>query len=401
MKFIDLIILSFTNLKGNRLRTTLTVLGVGVGIAAILFLVSLGFGLQRLTIDRIVRSAALTTIDVSAGKSQILKLDDAQVEKIKRIPHVVIVSDNISLPGQVIFKNTTTDCLINGVDKNYFDLLGIKIAPEKFLFSQSTSQDEMPTTVISTGALKLFGLEKNQDFSNDQVSYNIFITGESGVTADTQKITRTFKVGGIVEDTSSVAYVPVEELKKAGIQTYTGLKVKVDDVTNINEVKETIGEYGFSASSIADMIDQIKSIFRIFQMILAGFGIIALLVASIGMFNTMTIALLERTRDIGVMKAIGAHRRDVRRMFITESSMIGFSGGVVGVVLGWLAGQMINFGINALASQAGGEAVTLFYIPWQFIVAIIVFAFLVGLITGIYPAQRAAKLNPLEALRYE
>jgi putative ABC transport system permease protein len=134
---------------------------------------------------------------------------------------------------------------------------------------------------------------------------------------------------------------------------------------------------------------------------LASFGIVALIVSAIGMFNTMTIALLERTQEIGIMKALGATSADIWSMFLSESVIIGFLGGAGGIGIGMAGGEVFNYGINFLAGAMGGKGIDLFFTPLWFILLIITFSTFVGLITGFYPAKRAANINCLAALRYK
>jgi ABC-type antimicrobial peptide transport system permease subunit len=131
------------------------------------------------------------------------------------------------------------------------------------------------------------------------------------------------------------------------------------------------------------------------------FGIIALIVSAIGMFNTMTITLLERTEEIGIMKSIGASDRMISLMFIMEAAIMGFLGGVVGIIIGFLEGETFNFLVNLIATNFGGEKVDLFYSPLWFVMSIIIFSAFVGFLTGLAPARRASKIDPLEALRYK
>jgi len=401
MRNIDLLNLSLGNLLANRLRTILTICGVSIGIGAILFLVSLGFGLQNLTINQIVKSSALTTIDVTNPNSSILKLDSDTIDKIRLIPHVETVSAYTSLSAQISFNNTVTDCAVNGVDESYLDFVGLRTNPIKAEL-KSSGGSGLPPVIISTGALKLFGITKPENVLGNEIDLNIFInTDKEEKSEELTQIQKKFRLAAFFEDSASIAYIPVSEIKKAGIDKYTGVKVKVDEIGNNSAVRETIANLGFSTKSVSDMIDQVQKIFKIIEWVLGGFGIIALFVASIGMFNTMTIALLERTRDIGVMKAIGARKGDILKMFLTESILIGVIGGITGILLAIGLGKIINFGVNILAERAGGQAVSLFYTPWNFVIFILIFSFAVGVLTGIYPAKRASNLNPLDALRYE
>ncbi len=166
-------------------------------------------------------------------------------------------------------------------------------------------------------------------------------------------------------------------------------------------VRKAVESMGFPTTSINDTVDQINQVFVIVQFVLGGFGFVALMVAAIGIFNTLTIALLERTHEIGIMKAIGGRNTDVAFVFTAEASMIGLFGGLFGVSVGWLLGKIINLLINFVATSVGGTSNSLFSTPWWFALFVVLFAFLVSTIAGILPARRAAKLDPLEALRYE
>lgn len=395
MKIIQILRTAFSNLRSNRTRTILTVSGIGVGIGAIVFLVSLGYGLQELTTKRIASIGAITTLDVGAAKQGVTKLDNAQIEKFKQIDKVDKVSTLLSLGAKAESQGKKTDVVVNAIDDNFFALDGTK-TQYGGLFSNAT--DEI---VISTAMVKALN-QDSQAILNKDVNLTLSLPTESGKgTTDMQK---TFKVIGILQDDSSAfLYLPLNSVKDK-LPTniiYNSVKVKVDSRDDLASVKQAIEGQGFTVTSIADTISQVDQTFRVIQIVLAMFGAIALLVAAIGMFNTMTIALLERTRDIGIMKAIGVRNRDVYRMFLTESTIIAFGGGIIGVVGGWLISKGINLAVNTLAKSVGGEAQRLFATPLIFVGIILVFSLLVGLSTGFYPSRRASKINPLDALRYE
>ena len=175
----------------------------------------------------------------------------------------------------------------------------------------------------------------------------------------------------------------------------------MDEEKNLNAVREAIISQGYIVSALSDIIEQANQIFRVVQIVLGLFGIVALIVSAIGMFNTMTIALLERTQEIGIMKALGAANADIWNMFLGESVIIGFFGGLGGVLIGLAAGEAFNYGINLLAGVMGGVKIDLFATPYWFVLFIMIFSTFVGFATGVYPASRAAKINCLDALRYK
>jgi len=208
-------------------------------------------------------------------------------------------------------------------------------------------------------------------------------------------------VGVIMDDTANYAFLLNNTIADLNLDVYDQAKVKVSGSTYMETVRDKIIDKGLIVSSLSDIIDQAEKIFRIIQIVLGLFGLIALVVSAIGMFNTMTITLLERTNEIGIMRSIGVTKRDVQALFLAESMIIGFLGGVSGVAIGILGGEMVNFVFGLLAKNFGGQVLDLFYTPTIFIVFIIVFSTIIGFLTGLYPSRRAGKLNPLEALRYK
>jgi putative ABC transport system permease protein len=182
---------------------------------------------------------------------------------------------------------------------------------------------------------------------------------------------------------------------------FSKLKVKCASTNEVEGVRAAVVEKGLIASSISDIVDQANKVFSVVQIVLMMFGVIALVVSAIGMFNTMTITLLERTEEIGIMKAIGASNTAIWLMFISEATMMGFLGGFGGVIIGYLEGEAINLIINLIATRFGGERVDLFYSPLWFVSTIIIFGAFVGFLTGIFPARKASKIDALDALRYK
>jgi putative ABC transport system permease protein len=196
-------------------------------------------------------------------------------------------------------------------------------------------------------------------------------------------------------------YTNISSLENLNINVYGQAKVKTYSTEEMNVIRDTILEYGLLVSSLSDVVEQANQIFSVVQIILMLFGIIALVVSAIGMFNTMTITLLERTEEIGIMKSIGASDMIISAMFFMESAIMGFLGGCSGVAIGWFGGLGFNSIINFIAVRFGGEKVSLFYSPLWFVLSILAFSGVVGFLTGYVPARRASKIDPLDALRYK
>ncbi len=166
-------------------------------------------------------------------------------------------------------------------------------------------------------------------------------------------------------------------------------------------MRNQVQAIGLTASSISETIDQANKVFQVIQLLLMSFGVIALIVSAIGMFNTMTITLLERTEEIGIMKSIGASPGSISLMFMMESTLMGLLGSLMGIFLGLIGGETINGVFNVVATNFGGQKADLFLSPLWFLASIIFFGGFVGLLTGVIPARKAAKTDALEALRYK
>jgi putative ABC transport system permease protein len=182
---------------------------------------------------------------------------------------------------------------------------------------------------------------------------------------------------------------------------YSTLIARVTSASQEEPVEETIKKMGFNTFSILDATKSMRRFFAILDLFLGIFGSLALTVASIGIINTLVMAILERRREIGVMKAIGASDRDVRGLFFAEAGAMGLLGGAFGVVMGWIIGNVINFGTNIYLRRQGFPAEHFWAVPWWLVGFALFFAFVVSMVSGLYPAARAAKLDPVEALRYE
>jgi putative ABC transport system permease protein len=182
---------------------------------------------------------------------------------------------------------------------------------------------------------------------------------------------------------------------------YAALNVRANSPNAVAQLESSITHMGFAAFSLIDVTRNLRTFFAIFDMFLGIFGSLALAVASLGIINTLVMAILERRREIGVLKALGAADRDVRRLFFAEAGVMGLAGGLFGVVLGWAIGRAIQLATIIYLKRQGVNPPNIWTVPWWLVGGAIAFAVVVSLASGIYPASRAAKLDPVEALRYE
>lgn len=404
MFVVDNVKLATRTFKTRKLRTFLTVLGISVGIGTTLFLVSLGYGMQKILLEKIAKSDALLTLDVTSTNTKLIKIDQKVLSDFQNIPNVEEVSPLRIFTSQLKINNTTSNVTLNTIKGSFFRLGGIEL-----LKGKPFQADKEPSIVLSSGALISLGIDDFDEALNQTVEVALIVPkatdqerSELITENETVNLDGKFKVVGIVEDNSeSLGYIPSGWTSNLAVDSYDEVKIKISNQGYLESVRNDIIEKGFTVLALTDTVDQANKIFSIVQFILALFGIVALIVSAIGMFNTMTIALLERTNEIGIMKAIGASNREIKFLFLTEAIIIGVSGGVGGVAIGFIGTRVVNSGFNILAKSLGGEPINIFYTPFWFIAFVLIFSTFIGLITGVYPASRASRLNPLDALRYK
>lgn len=444
MNILDLLSLIMDNLSRRKARVGLTAVGVIIGTAAVVVLVSLAIGLQENATQSLYGISDLARIDVSpgygvgdggvavavkigggggGGSDGTMKLltPDA-LKDIAAIPGVEIVIPRDYIQGEAYFEYDRMQTWANIIGSGEPDLgkLGL------------TAQNGV--VKIERGTL-VIGVNVNQNFYNpnirpgqtpppppDLFNQNIKLLLVK-YTQDGQRVTKTIplRVIGVIAETRGESdfsfYMSLEDVTKynewfmgkrvnRGKDGYPNAVVRVSDPNNVLEINDQIVQMGYQAFTPQSFVQGINSFFVVLQVVFGGVGAISLLVAAIGIANTMTMSILERTREIGLMKAIGATNRDVLSVFLGEAAGIGFLGGVGGVILGWGGGQIINVvALSYLASQAaqqGGPPPTnAVSTPLWLPVFALLFATIIGIVSGLYPALRAATLVPINALKYE
>lgn len=392
----DLFRLATRMFRTNRSRTILTILGISVGISTILFLVSLGYGLQRVILSQITTSDALLSLDVTISDLEGLRLNKESVDKINAVQQVEIISPLVTMSAQMKSDDISSEVVANFVDANFFRLDGTTLKNGDFY-----GENEKNKVIVSLASLQLFNISEEEALGK-KISFSAYREADERGFRESVDLGGDFEVVGIADDeNSSFVYLPYSLVQIIGDVDFSKIKVKVDKEGNLEIVRTYLIDQNFLVSALSDIIEQANQIFSVAQIVLALFGVIALIVSAIGMFNTMTIALLERTQEIGIMKALGATSLDIWEMFLSESVIIGFTGGIGGILIGMFGGEVFNNIINVLAGAYGGNKIDLFYTPVWFITTVTIFSTVVGLATGFYPAKRAASISALVALRYK
>lgn len=403
MKIKDLFKLSTRMFKARTSRTILTILGMGVGVSAILFLVSLGYGLQNVLLETITTSDSLLSLDATPADPKVLKITQPVLEEIQNVTGVADVSPASQMSSQIYFNNLTSDVTALIVKPSFFKLDGIKIAEGEMI-----SNDKQRSVVISSAFAKIFNKE-GPDMVGEE--FNLMLKVPKDIEADDnsgeietepKSFEEPFKIVGMIEQEEPIMYLNIQDISPSvSIPYYSRMKVKCVDQGYLGPIKNQLIAQGYTVSSLSDTVDQANRVFKGVQVVLALFGVIALVVSAIGMFNTMTVTLLERTEEIGIMKSIGVSDKDILSMFVFESSIMGFMGGLCGIIIGLIAGKIMNIILNLVASRFGGESIALFQSPLWFMGLIIILGTIVGFITGLIPAKRASSIDPLDALRYK
>jgi len=377
---------------------------MGVGTAAVVVLVGLGFGLQQIILEQIVFGDSLLSLGVSSTGATGPKLTPETVQRIEQNEAVVDAAPLARFNALITYNGLTGKVAVQGVEPPYLSFAGVTATYGEVFGPDDL--DDTTSVMLSPATLKLFGIadEDAESFVGERVVFRLLVEADDG-SEDVNEILidKQYIVRGITKEAGVLnAMMMLPELRNyVGIEEYERIQVNVIDNENLPLVEEALIEQGFRVTALSKTVEQASQIFQGIQAVLATFGGIALIVSAIGMFNTMTVTLLERTKEIGIMRTIGASPNDVKYLFVSESIVVGFLGGVTGILMGVTFGLAINLFLNIVAGQFGGQAVSLFSFPLDFLAFIAIFSAGVGYLTGIFPARRASSLNPLDAIRYE
>ncbi|HUL15296.1 MAG TPA: ABC transporter permease [Terriglobales bacterium] len=448
MKFGDMTELAVRNLREAVLRNSLTTLGVAVGVASLVAMLSLGVGLQQLATNRLNRSGLFDSVFVSsrvnfrgpgrrpaasADEKPPRALDEDARSQIARLPNVIEVYPQIRFFTEIRFDGKPFATMVAGMPESSkasgaFDGMQGRFfsgasADEAILQSEFAKElSPQPSSLIGKDLILRYAEREAIPPAANGGSSRSAPGGFSIVPRE-----KHLQIIGVVDTEPAAGFggygngrllIPLkvaESLRAAQVNdlrdilsdsssskpTYASLTARTKSPDDVEAVESSIKKMGFGAFSLLDASKSLRIFFSVFDLLLGIFGSLALAVATLGIINTLVMAILERRREIGVLKALGAADSDVKQLFFVEAGVMGLFGGVLGVAFGWLIGRALTFGTNIYLQRRDLPAVQVTAVPWWLVLGAIAFAVLVSLIAGLYPASRAARLNPVDALRYE
>jgi putative ABC transport system permease protein len=454
LKTRDLSELAVRNLREAVLRNSLTTLGVAVGVASLVAMLSLGVGLQTLASQRLTRSGLFDAVFVtsqrnfrgprrppsaeSAAKQDSRILDEDVRQQFSKLSNVTEVYPQVRFVTDVHYAGKSESTMVLGLPDSS-RTSGAFDGMTGAFFSSPTAEEAIlqiefaklltgqPPSLVGKDLTLRYAeraaFSKNMD--DEDLLDSMMGTGKAGGISIVPREKKLHIVGVIESDPSAGiggfggarVYLPLKTAEQLHVAqpddmqallsgnsakpTYIALTVRVRSPKDVPQVEGAIKQLGFATFSLLDATKGLRLVFTVFDLFLGLFGSLALTVASLGIINTLVMAILERRREIGILKALGATDRDVRSLFFAEAGAMGLFGGFFGVALGWLIGQTLTWGTTIYLHRQNLPGVKISCVPWWLALGAIGFAIAVSLVAGLYPASRAARLNPVDALRYE
>ena len=443
MKISDNISMAYRDLGRRKKRTFLTSLGITVGAILIILMVSLGMMIKGFLVDTVNSGSSTKSITVASLKAdavmptdpkkmakempQWLKdnfkaLDENVVNEIGTVKDVAGIKAyvgaslaKIQIDGKTYYGNFP----IKGYDLEYNDYFDTDVSSAKssskdinfkpIIAGSNLTKDDTDGILVGESLLHDLGIKNPSEIIGKKLTFDIDNIDGKSVTP----LKKTFVVKGVESKYMPDGNKFVMSSKNASTIVgflqfttsfmknygYNGVVVEANNMNNVASIQQAITKLGYSATSDKQKVDSINANFDNILLVLSILGIIVLIVAAIGIINTMIMAVTERTKSIGVMKSVGASNSDIRSMFLFQSGVIGLVGGIIGSIISVLLYRLISFGISDMLFKQGQKVSIMKNVPFELILATIIFSIVISVLAGVYPASRAAKLDPIKSLR--
>lgn len=428
----DILTMAAKNLMRRKSRTVLTMLGVLIGTTSIVVMVSLGIGMMESQQKMYEQWGSLNEITVNQSYSygdneeKVVALNDEALEIFRQYEGVTAVIPMVRVSTSGVKYGKEEGWLdVYGIDPASMEQKGIEVAAGRLLEVTDRNAIVVGGMVGDSFYDPNTGWVYDEDESYEDYRQRIYDKSlgmlDKKMTAEfrnyeTQKSKKvTFQVVGVTPMDSPnnyYAYAPLsvmqniqkvtltkEQRKEKNRDIYNQVTIVTSDVKYTKEICQGLRDSGYNCYSIAESLEGVEDSMQTVQLVLGGIGSITLLVAAIGIINTMVMSIYERTREIAIMKVIGATFNDIRLMFLAEAGLIGLLGGIFGLIFSYTLSFVVNKFAGSFMAGMGTEGTAISVIPWWLAVFAIVFSILIGLLAGVYPANRAVKLSPIEAMR--
>lgn len=464
MKARDLTELAARNLREALLRNSLTTLGIAIGVASLVAMLSLGVGLQDLIGRRLERSGLFNSVLVrpqggfgpatnnqnrrngdgngnDPSTAPVMPLDEAARQQLAKLPNVVEVYPEFRFAADArlgaaghlaqiasLPMSASSNEAFEDMQGSFFSapdareiILALDVARALADSQHLQAADLLGKDIVLRypGRQPLQAPAAGQELSPDESALGFSIVSSETPLRVAGIVTEDAALGGPGGFGRAGGYIPLAVAQGLGVvqgndmteiirdsaasggEHYASLTVRVDRPTDVQQVEQAVQQMGYAVFSLLDLTRNLRRVFAVLDLLLGIFGSLALAVASLGIVNTLAMSILERRREIGVLKALGASDGDVRQLFFAEAGVMGLVGGVAGVAFGWSIGRIIQFATEIYLRRQSIPAENIWSVPWWLVAGAIGFSIMVSLAAGMYPASRAAHLDPVEALRYE
>ncbi len=456
MDLHDYLAIAGSNLRRMKLRSSLTILGVIIGIAALVSMMSFGAGMQKNVLASFQSLELFNSLQVLSSSSRVgvdhtdpdhdpsdhlrsakpdsgrkVKLDDAAIAEISRLPGVRSVYPEETFAIRVKYGAKSTNTTARSLPTSLGDLSAYNNFEKGRFFSADTAHE----VVVGYNLMQRLGVNDPDSLIGQEIeliSAKVSMSAAMGSLMGGGRInpfveiSYPFRVCGVLKSANQMGPYsiqnlllpletarsmeklsfsnPYELLSQADPQKtsqYNSLNVRLESLKYFEAVRDSLEALGYNTFSFADFFEELKKGFLIFDAVLGAVGFIALIVAALGIVNTMVMSILERYREIGVLKSLGADNRDIRILFLLESGVIGILGAVGGLLLGWIITRVGSVIAKYYMAKEGAPNIELFDLPFWLIALALLFGLVVSLAAGWYPAARAARVDPVKALRHD